>query len=65
MTRYRCLFFETLKLAAIKEYADQAMAETTTQFGLRWGNFDRAEIWADHKKLAAWVKNGERIEATL
>jgi len=65
MARYRCFFFETSKLAAFKEYGDQRRAETTAQFGLRWGNFDRAEIWNGDKKLVAWVKHGERIEATV
>jgi hypothetical protein len=65
MATYRSFFFETSKLAASKEFDDKATAETATQFGLRWGSFDRAEIWTDHKKLVAWVRDGEELLDTV
>jgi hypothetical protein len=65
MARYRCFFFETSKLAAFKEYGDKLTAETTAQFGLRWGHYDRAEIWNEHEKLVAWAKDEEEIRDTL
>jgi hypothetical protein len=65
MARFRCFFFETSKLAASKEYGDKRTAETTAQFGLRWGRYDRAEIWTGHQKLVAWAKVGEDIHDTI
>ena len=65
MAGYQCFFFETSKLAAFKECSDKSIAETTVRFGLRWGRFDRAEIWTDHTKLVAWAKDGEQILDTL
>jgi hypothetical protein len=65
MASYRCFFFETFKLAAFKECDDKFTAETTAEFGLRWGGFDRAEIWKNHEKLVALTKRGREIQPTL
>jgi len=65
MANYRCFFFESSKLAAFKEFDDKLTAETTVEFGLRWGRFNRAEIWKNHEKLVAWTRQGENIQPTL
>ena len=65
MAMYRCFFFEASKLAAFKEFDNKLSADTTAEFGLRWGGYDRAEIWKNNEKLAAWTKRNEKIRPTL
>lgn len=65
MAGYRCFFFETYKLAGSKDFENKSTAENSAKFGLRWGPFDRAEIWAGDRKLETWTKDGEEVRAAL
>ena len=65
MSSYRCFLFDASKLVGTRAFEDKAKAEASVLFGLRWGVFDRAEIWADSGKLVAWEKHGEELRETV
>jgi hypothetical protein len=62
---YRCYFFQSSKLAGLKDCEDKSIAQTAAQVALRWHGFDRAEVWSQNNKIEAWIKENGAIRGPM